>query len=68
MLEQIGTTAGKVWNRLDKGSLSNTNLQKVRKECNLKTQDFLLALGWLARENKIKFLNDSSNIYVFPNE
>lgn len=66
--ERIGTNAGKIWHRLDKGELTNTHLEKIKKDCNLKTYDFFLALGWLARENKVKFLNGENKVYVFPND
>lgn len=65
--EQIGINAGKIWHRLEKGELTDTHLQKIRKDCELKNLDFFLALGWLARENKVTFLDGVNKIYVFPN-
>jgi len=65
---QIGSNAGKIWNRLEKGELTNTKLSKIKKDCQLAEVDFFLALGWLAREDKIKFIDEEKNVYVFPNE
>ncbi|NVO01559.1 MAG: winged helix-turn-helix domain-containing protein [Bacteroidetes bacterium] len=63
----IGFNAGKIWQRLE-GELTDTNLKKIKMECQLTEFDFFLALGWLAREDKIKFFDGEKNIYVFPNE
>ncbi|HWB10739.1 MAG TPA: winged helix-turn-helix domain-containing protein [Pirellulales bacterium] len=50
-LEQIGETAGLVWRLLDgHGPLS---MAKVIKESGAPRDLVLLALGWLAREDKI---------------
>lgn len=66
--EQIGTDAGKIWNRLEKGKLTNTKLNKIQKDCQLTDAEFLLALGWLAKEDKVKFVQMDKKVYVFPNE
>ena len=66
--KQIGTNAGKIWNRLEKGELTDTKLSKIKKDCQLAESDFYLALGWLAREDKIKLIAEDKNVYVFPNE
>lgn len=51
MQEQIGITAGAIWQALNtKGELS---LAQLRKEANGKTSIFDWAIGWLAREDKI---------------
>jgi len=34
----------------------------------MKDLDFYLALGWLAREDKIKFYHDNNSVYLFPIE
>ncbi len=64
----IGSNAGKIWFRLKEGELTNTHLNKIKKECQLTEIDFLLALGWMAREDKIKFFDGERKVYVFPNE
>jgi hypothetical protein len=56
-LEQIGETAGVVWRLLDeRGSLS---MAKVVKESGAPRDVVLLALGWLAREDKIAIDSES---------
>lgn len=56
-LEQIGETAGVIWRLLDeKGSLSMAQLVKQTGEA----RDLvMLALGWLAREDKITIDSES---------
>lgn len=46
----IGENAGLIWNALQEGALS---LKALKKATKLKEADLNLALGWLARENKI---------------
>ena len=54
--EKFGQNAGKVWVTLNsRGQLNETNLLK---NTSLTTNDLYIALGWLARENKI-FKNGS---------
>ncbi|MEW6069891.1 MAG: winged helix-turn-helix domain-containing protein [Candidatus Thermoplasmatota archaeon] len=50
--EIFGLAAGKVWNALAK----NTKLQeqKLIEECNIPANHVYGAIGWLARENKIR--------------
>jgi hypothetical protein len=51
MQEEIGTTAGTIWEALnEKGELS---LEDLHREVKGKTPVFDWAIGWLARENKI---------------
>jgi len=52
LLEKIGINAGLVWATLEKGEL---NVKAVKKATKLAEKDLNLALGWLAREGKIKF-------------
>lgn len=49
---KIGENAGLVWNALQGGALTTKAIKKATK---LKEADLNLALGWLARENKIAF-------------
>jgi hypothetical protein len=58
--EQIGINAGIIWTTLD-GGLTDTEINSVMKKCKLKKEDFYMALGWLARENKIKFIKTGGN-------
>ena len=51
MEEEIGITAGAIWQALNtKGELS---LAQLKKAVNSKTTVFDWAIGWLAREGKI---------------
>ena len=56
-IEQIGETAGDVWRLLTaKGPLS---MAQVVKQLDVPRDLAMLALGWLAREDKISIDNDS---------
>lgn len=51
--EKIGTWAGAVWTVLNEnGALTVKEIKKVTK---LREKDVYAALGWLAREDKVKF-------------
>ena len=55
--ECIGTNAGKVWNALNVNN--DLSLKALKKETKLKDKDLYLALGWLAREGKITFIEEN---------
>jgi hypothetical protein len=63
--EQIGINAGIIWKTLD-GDLTDTEINNVMKKSKLKKEDFYMALGWLAREHKIKFhvTDDSTCLFL----
>ncbi len=50
---EIGHTAGKVWDFLEKNGASTIN--KLKKSVDASGDMVLFAIGWLAREDKIKF-------------
>lgn len=51
----IGTNAGIIWKLVDKtGSL---HVDEIKKKTKLDLESMFMALGWLARENKIVFDN-----------
>ena len=53
VVAQIGETAGEVWKALaSKGPLT---MAKLVKECGTAKDLVLLAVGWLAREDKLEF-------------
>ncbi len=58
---KIGENAGLVWNALQGGALSVKALKKATK---LKEADLNLALGWLAREDKLAFEQKEADIIV----
>jgi hypothetical protein len=50
-IEQFGRNAGRIWEMLDAcGPLSESQLMEFT---SLRTYEFYVAVGWLARENKI---------------
>ena len=56
----IGENAGKIWAALQGGALTTKELAKATK---LKVAELNMALGWLARENKLAFeVNDNETI------
>ncbi len=61
LIEKIGENAGLIWNALQGGALTTKALKKATK---LKEADLNLALGWLARENKIAFEVEEKDITV----
>jgi hypothetical protein len=62
---EIGVNAGIIWQYLDnKGECSIDSLKEL---LNMNERDFFLALGWLARENKLVFYNREKTDFVFLN-
>ena len=59
---QIGINAGKVWQFLDQNGESS--ISEIRKALSMKNMDVRMALGWLARENKIFFFEEEENLRV----
>ena len=62
MKEQIGDTAGKIWQALQgKEEVAVTQLPKVLREREALVYQ---GLGWLAREDKIIYRVDGNKTYV----
>ena len=62
MMEEIGETSGVIWKTLsEKGEMPITRL---RKASDLGSTQFLLGLGWLAREGKVKFTPNKAQTLV----
>ena len=61
LLEKIGNNAGQIWSVLESGEL---NVKVVKKTTKLAEKDLNLALGWLAREGKIKFNEVEGEFFV----
>ena len=53
---RIGINAGKIWEFLDRNGESS--ISDIKKALSLKSSDVRMALGWLARENKIFFFEE----------
>ena len=66
MRDRIGLTAGEIWQALKKkNEISVAQLPKVVKEKSLVIHG---ALGWLAREDKIRFRGDDVSLSVSLSE
>ena len=61
MKERIGTNAGLIWNALLAGTLDIKALKKATK---LKDKEIYAALGWLAREDKIYFIETEKDLVI----
>jgi len=62
--EKIGENAGKIWQALQNGALTQKALKKATK---LKDADLHLALGWLAREGKLNFAVEEEDTKISLN-
>ena len=58
---KIGENAGLIWQALQGGALTTKARAKATK---LKVADMNMALGWLARENKIAFEENETEVSV----
>ena len=62
MKEQIGKTAGAIWKVLQENEkVALTQLPKAVRE---KESTTYMALGWLAREDKVDYVNSGKTTYV----
>jgi hypothetical protein len=61
LLEKIGINAGLIWTVLENGEINVKVLKKVTK---LTEKDMNLALGWLAREGKVTFIEVENELVV----
>ena len=62
--KQIGISVGIIWKALD-SDLTDTENNVVMKETKLKKEDFYMGIGWIARENKIRFHTADGKICIF---
>lgn len=58
----IGINAGVIWNLLSQNG--KLTIRGIEEYTNYRNSMIHLALGWLARENKITFSVDNDNLYV----
>ncbi len=54
MNEEIGNAAGLIWTFLAQ-QFQPVNLSTLKKNVNVSSTLLMMGLGWLARENKLKF-------------
>ncbi len=60
--DNIGQNAGAIWRQVDaNGAMSVSKLKELTK---LDMKQIFLALGWLARENKIYFYYTKDELFV----
>ncbi len=62
MITEIGSAAGMIWNVLKKEG--EANVTQLQKKTNLPQSQFFMALGWLAREDKIQFRRDRRALFI----
>ncbi len=60
--EKIGEAAGRVWETL--GNKEEVGIIQLPKMLKMKTDVTYQALGWLAREDKIKYRTKSGKVYI----
>lgn len=62
MKTEIGEAAGKIWDILNaKGKVT---LQQIPRLLNQSTVISYQAVGWLAREDKIRYHNENKKVYI----
>jgi hypothetical protein len=59
---ELGKIAGKVWQYLGKNGKSEITI--LPSKLKLESNDLIMALGWLAREDKLLFSQESKKNYV----
>lgn len=62
MNETIGSTAGQVWEYLSNNE--EATLTALKKDLSLKSDEATMALGWLAREDKVEFTKKGASVKV----
>ncbi len=62
MEAEIGRAAGISWQYLEQHG--ETTLSKLKQGTKLSDQLLLMALGWLARENKLHFVQEKRSLKV----
>jgi Winged helix-turn-helix domain (DUF2582) len=60
--DQVGLTAGKVWEQLSEGGPQT--LAQLKKRVNGQSELVNFAIGWLAREDKVAIIADKKNFRV----
>ena len=66
MHEEIGTAAGAVWRLLE--TRGTFTLSKLKQETKLAESTLLMAIGWLAREDKVTLTRVRNSLQVSLNQ
>jgi hypothetical protein len=59
---QIEKNAAQIWQYLDENQVSS--VFEIMKALSMEKQDVLMAVGWLARENKIYFYGEKKDCKI----
>lgn len=62
MKEKIGADAGRIWNVLDENGTKT--VKELKKLTKLTDKDIYAAIGWLAREEKLIFDEQETDLYL----
>ncbi len=62
MREDIGDAAGKVWQYLE--AQGSRSVSQIQRDTRLSQSLTYLALGWLAREGKVRFVQERRALLV----
>jgi hypothetical protein len=62
MLKDVGTTAGKVFQKLETGG--SMSMSRLKKEVGGNETLVTMAIGWLAREGKIKLAKERNSLKI----
>jgi hypothetical protein len=62
MLEKIGNDAGLVWNVLNETGVKS--IKDLKKTVKMTDKDIYAAIGWLAREEKLVFIEKENELHL----
>ncbi len=62
MIAKVGESAGSIWNYLK--DRSDSQAAELRKALGMDDATFWMAVGWLARENKLAFNGQGKKISI----
>lgn len=62
--EKIGVNAGVVWRALDESQKENLTFTELEAITGLSQLSLAAAIGWLAREDKLRFSEDETGVEV----
>lgn len=62
MTAKVGEAAGKVWHTLKNGGEMSTT--QLKKAVGVDDKTLMMALGWLAREDKLNFSQNKTTLKV----
>jgi hypothetical protein len=65
---KVGEAAGLVYHRLEEGECSLNQIKTILSNNGIDSQLALMAIGWLAREDKININRESNRWFVRLNE